>query len=110
MPQFDLITFDCYGTLIDWRSGIRDAFARAVASGGVAVDPDALLDAYNDHEPRVEQERYRSYRDVLTEAAGRAAQSLRWPLAYHLAAFLAQSLPSSQPATSWPSSPTSTTT
>src|SRR5438105_4355903 len=76
MPQFDVITFDCYGTLIDWRSGIRDAFARAAASEGVAVDPDALLDAYNDHEPRVEQERYRSYRDVLP------TNSLRVPNAW----------------------------
>src|SRR5260221_4482083 len=97
MSQFDVITFDCYGTLIDWRSGIRDAFARAAASEGVAADPDALLDAYNDHEPRVEQERYRGYRDVLTETAPRAAQSLGWPLEYDRATFLAESLPSWQP-------------
>jgi 2-haloalkanoic acid dehalogenase type II len=94
MSQFDIITFDCYGTLIDWRSGIRDAFARAAAAEGVAVDPAALLDAYNELEPRVEQERYRSYRDVLTETAARAAQSLGWPLHYDRAAFLAESLPS----------------
>ena len=97
MPQFDIITFDCYGTLIDWRSGIRDAFARAAASAGVAIDADSLLDAYNDNEPRVEQERYRSYRDVLTETAVRAAHSLGWPLASEHAAFLAGSLPSWRP-------------
>jgi 2-haloalkanoic acid dehalogenase type II len=97
MPQFDVITFDCYGTLIDWRSGIREAFARAAATAGVAVDAGALLDAYNELEPRVEQERYRSYRDVLTETAARAAQSLGWPLAYDGAAFLAESLPSWRP-------------
>jgi 2-haloalkanoic acid dehalogenase type II len=97
MRQFDIITFDCYGTLIDWRSGIRDAFARAAASAGVAVDPGALLDAYNDIEPRVEQERYRSYRDVLTETAARAAHSRGWPVASERAGFLADSLPSWRP-------------
>ncbi len=92
-----IITFDCYGTLIDWRSGIRDAFARAAASEDVAVDAEALLDAYNAFEPEVEQERYRSYRDVLTETAARAAQSLGWQLRYDHAAFLAESLPSWRP-------------
>jgi 2-haloalkanoic acid dehalogenase type II len=95
--MFDVITFDCYGTLIDWRSGIRNAFQAAATAGGVSIDPDALLDAYNTFEPEVEGERYRPYREVLAEAAARAAQSLGWPLDPSQAGFLPESLPSWRP-------------
>lgn len=94
MRQFDVVTFDCYGTLIDWRSGIREAFRRAASADGVAVDLDALLDAYNTFEPEVEEERYRSYRDVLTVSATRAARSLGWSIDTARAGFLPDSLPS----------------
>jgi 2-haloacid dehalogenase len=54
-------TFDCYGTLIDWNAGLRDAL------GG-----DELLARYHELEPRVQAEDpTRSYRDVLTETARR---------------------------------------
>ncbi len=97
MREFDVITFDCYGTLIDWRSGIRDAFAAAASEHGIEVDGGALLDAYNRFEPEVEHERYRTYRDVLTETATRAAASVGWSLDYDRAGFLADSLPSWRP-------------
>ena len=97
MRRFDVITFDCYGTLIDWRSGIRDAFAEAAAADGVDVDAGTLLGAYNAIEPVVEHERYRTYRDVLTETATRAAASLGWPIDYERAGFLAHSLLSWRP-------------
>jgi 2-haloalkanoic acid dehalogenase type II len=34
---FDALTFDCYGTLIDWETGICDALAPLLARAGVAV-------------------------------------------------------------------------
>ena len=37
MREFDVITFDCYGTLIDWESGIRSAFAAAGVDGDDAL-------------------------------------------------------------------------
>lgn len=97
MRRFDVITFDCYGTLIDWRRGIRDAFAAAAAEEGITIDTGALLDAYNVMEPEVEHEFYRTYRDVLTESAVRAAGLLSWHLDYESAGFLADSLPSWRP-------------
>ena len=41
---FDVITFDCYGTLIDWEAGITEAFRDAAAADGVNLDPAAALD------------------------------------------------------------------
>ena len=41
---YDVVTFDCYGTLVDWESGIADAFARAVAAGAKVTMP--VADAF----------------------------------------------------------------
>jgi len=94
---YDIITFDCYGTLIDWEQGINDAFARAGAADGVRLDPRAVIAAYADTEPVVEGERYRRYRDVLAETARRVAARLDWALPPERATFLAESLPDWQP-------------
>jgi 2-haloacid dehalogenase/putative hydrolase of the HAD superfamily len=93
MPAYDFITFDCYGTLIDWESGIANAFIEA----GVPHDRDTILRAYAIAERAIESDTYRSYRDVLTEAALRVAESLDWPLTAQRARFLPDSLPSWKP-------------
>jgi 2-haloacid dehalogenase/putative hydrolase of the HAD superfamily len=90
---YDIITFDCYGTLIDWERGISQAFARAAALDGVALDRAAVLAAYAELEPVVEAETYRSYRAVLTETARRVGARLGWPVPAERAGFLATSLP-----------------
>lgn len=90
---YDVITFDCYGTLVDWNRGIRAAFRAMATADGVEVDLDALLAAYHDLEPVVEAEEFRPYREVLAEAARRAAARLGWALSATRARYLAESLP-----------------
>ncbi len=90
---YDIITFDCYGTLIDWETGIAGAFMRAVVGTGSRLDPHTVLAAYERIEPVVEAEAYRSYREVLTESARRVARELGWALPEARAGFLAESLP-----------------
>jgi 2-haloacid dehalogenase/putative hydrolase of the HAD superfamily len=92
-----ILTFDCYGTLIDWESGISAAFAEAAVADGVALDLAAVLAAYTQLEPVVEAETHRSYRAVLTETVRRVAARLGWPLAEERAGFLADSLPKWRP-------------
>ena len=58
---FDALTFDCYGTLIDWETGILAAL-RAVTSDH---DDEALLAAFARHEADLEAGPYLRYRDVL---------------------------------------------
>jgi 2-haloacid dehalogenase len=66
------ITFDCFGTLVDWHSGFAAAL-RPIAGGRVAE----FLAAYHRHEPIVESERpHRLYADVLREAVRRSAADL----------------------------------
>lgn len=95
--QFDIVTFDCYGTLIDWESGIADAFVRTAREDGVTLRRDEVLKAYEMIEPLVEREQYRTYRDVLTETAARVAHALGWRLAYERGTFLVASLPHWRP-------------
>jgi len=90
---YDVVTFDCYGTLIDWEGGIAGAFTRAVDETGGRLEPRQVLAAYEKIEPAVQAERYRSYRDVLTESARRVARQVGWNLPEPKATFLAESLP-----------------
>ncbi len=91
--SYDVVTFDCYGTLIDWERGIGAAFERATRAEGIALDPAAVLAAYHEVEPAVQGAAYRRYREVLTEVARRIAGKLGWPLDAARAGFLAASLP-----------------
>jgi 2-haloacid dehalogenase len=58
------VTFDCYGTLIDWNRGIGDTLARLWP----AADRGALLATYHEVEPRVQTGSALAYREVLREA------------------------------------------
>lgn len=88
----DIITFDCYGTLIDWEAGIVNAFQAEAASEGVSLDAGSIIAAYMSHEPAVEAERYSSYRDVLGETARRVGAALGLKVAEERSGFLAESL------------------
>jgi len=67
--QSDYVTFDCYGTLIDWETGIRTTFLRAARQDGVHLDETCIIPTYAEVEHVVESGRYRRYRDVLAESA-----------------------------------------
>jgi 2-haloalkanoic acid dehalogenase type II len=94
---YDIITFDCYGTLIDWEGGIRQALTMLAASEAKELDPIRVIELYGELEPIVEADSYRTYRDVLTETALRVAERLEWNLTRERAGLLAASLPAWQP-------------
>ncbi len=56
LTDFDALTFDCYGTLIDWESGIATALQAWAEGHGIAADDNALLEAFSRHENRIEAE------------------------------------------------------
>jgi len=70
------VTFDCFGTLIDWHGGYR-----AILAPLAGARTDALITAYHGFERQLEAERpHRLYRDVLTTGLDRAARQLGLPL------------------------------
>ena len=92
-----LLTFDCYGTLIDWETGIAGAFEREAARAGRAVEREQALEAYAACEAEAEAAEYAPYRDVLASAARCAARGVGWDLPRDRAGFLAESLPGWKP-------------
>jgi 2-haloalkanoic acid dehalogenase type II len=94
---YDIVTFDCYGTLIDWESGLGQWFSEAAAADGFTVAPSAALASYAQIESDVEARPYRSYREVLAQTALRVARGFNWPLAPERARSLAESLSSWRP-------------
>ena len=62
--RYRYLTFDCYGTLIDWETGILSALRPIVRSHHKSIDDSRLLELYGDLEMRAEQP-YQSYKDVL---------------------------------------------
>ncbi|HEY6967655.1 MAG TPA: haloacid dehalogenase type II [Candidatus Angelobacter sp.] len=66
-----LITFDCYGTLIDWETGIL-ASLRALLHNLPPIEDDKLLNLYGEIEAQLESGPYMAYRAIL----GRAAQEI----------------------------------
>jgi 2-haloacid dehalogenase len=62
---FKTITFDCYGTLIDWEAGILPALRGVLAAHGQSLPDAAILELYGEFEAQAESGPYQSYRAVL---------------------------------------------
>ena len=74
------ITFDCYGTLIDWESAIQQFFAQSLASKGFRdVDPLTLQAEWEEIQFNYIQEQYRPYRQVLRDTLRMAFDSYQIP-------------------------------
>jgi 2-haloacid dehalogenase len=64
-----LITFDCYGTLIDWESGLLAALRPILSHDGRNVPDLQILEFYGEIEAELESGPYLPYREVLAQAA-----------------------------------------
>lgn len=63
--RYEILTFDCYGTLIDWETGILASLGRILSAHGKRIDNATLLQLYGDFEQRAEHGTYQPYREVL---------------------------------------------
>jgi 2-haloacid dehalogenase len=63
--SFDALTFDCYGTLIDWETGLLAGLRTVLAAHDVSAENDALLETFARFEAEAEAGPYLPYRDVL---------------------------------------------
>ena len=69
--DFDALTFDVYGTIVDWDAGISAALQPVLRAHGVAVDDARLLSAYAEEEVALEAGPYLRYRELLQRILGR---------------------------------------
>jgi 2-haloacid dehalogenase len=63
--RFDVVTFDCYGTLIDWEAGISAGLVAVLRAHRASATDEDVLTRYARHEAALEAGPYRSYREVL---------------------------------------------
>ena len=61
------LSFDCYGTLVDWETGILDALRPVFSRHGVGVDNDEVLRGFAEAEAVAETGPFRRYREVLRD-------------------------------------------
>jgi 2-haloacid dehalogenase len=74
-PYFTHLSFDCYGTLIDWETGILSALRPLLERHGVSATEEQVLRLYTQYEAEQEAGEYRSYRRVLQEVTERLASA-----------------------------------
>lgn len=100
--RFAALTFDCYGTLIDWEAGLLAAFRFAFADDPATLpdDEDVLL-RYARHEAALEAGPYLRYRDVLAQGLRGVAAELDHPVSDAVAATFGGSV------ADWPAFPDS---
>ena len=65
--SYEILSFDCYGTLIDWETGLLSALTPVLARHGCSVPNETLLEAFGDLEAGAERAPYRPYAVVLGE-------------------------------------------
>ena len=65
LTRFKVLTFDCYGTMIDWETGIFSALRPILAAHNAEIADSALLELYSELELTAEQGEFVRYRDVL---------------------------------------------
>jgi len=92
------LSFDCYGTLIDWITGIRGALETLAASGGsLPIDQGEFFDTYLEVEAETEAGPYMSYKEVLTSAQAELARRFGLTVPPERARVLADSVPGWKP-------------
>ena len=92
--HFRWISFDCYGTLIDWETGISSAIGQVLQSHGIVKSRPEILALFADVEPRVQDSQtYLEYRRVLRDVMSNIGTELGISLTESDQGCLADTLP-----------------
>ena len=92
--RFEWVSFDCYGTLADWETGISTAVGEALAARGMEKSKAEILGAFAAAEPRVQASAaYTEYRQVLQQVMGSIGDELGFQCTEAELGCLADSLP-----------------
>src|SRR5919199_5223561 len=91
------VTFDCYGTLIDWETGVYEAFQKEADRDGFTINRDELIPRFIEVQREIQRGSYELYAEVLRRTAVRVASELGWELEPVRSSFLPNSIPSWPP-------------
>jgi 2-haloacid dehalogenase len=97
--RFEILTFDCYGTLINWEAGLLPAIHRILSAHQKNVDDGTILKLYGDFEQRAEQGPFQPYRKVLESVVHQFGAEFGFTPTEAEVRSLPDSLPTWQP---WP--------
>jgi 2-haloacid dehalogenase len=95
--RFRVLSFDCYGTLIDWESGIFAALRPILAAHKKTLSDSAILRLYSELEATAEGREYRPYREILQSVVYGFGKRLEFTTTPAQLASLPDSLASWQP-------------
>jgi 2-haloacid dehalogenase len=90
--KIEWVTFDVYGTLIDWEGGAWQAFEDEAARDGFTIDRDQLIPLFHEIQKEIQSGSYELYAEVLRRTAVRIAKDLGWPLEPSRSGFLPDSV------------------
>jgi 2-haloacid dehalogenase len=86
------VTFDVYGTLIDWEKGVGDAFEKEAKRDGFTLDRDEVIRHFHEISREIEGGSYELYAEVLRRTAVEIAKRMGWPLEPSRSGFLPDSV------------------
>jgi len=90
--EVTFVTFDVYGTLIDWETGVYDAFAKEADKDGYTLSRDELIPLFLQTQQEIKSGSYELYAEVLRRTAVQISKQLGWPLEPSRSGFLPASL------------------
>jgi 2-haloacid dehalogenase len=76
--RFEILTFDCYGTLVDWEAGILAAIRPVLRAHALTLSDDAVLALYAEIEPSVQAAEFLPYAEVLRRVMDGMGERLRF--------------------------------
>lgn len=95
--DYKFITFDCYGTLIDWETGILKALKPLLIKHNVNLNEQEILENFANFESEIEQGEYIQYREVLGRVVQRFGEKFAFTPADTELYSLAESMQDWQP-------------
>lgn len=76
--NFEILSFDCYGTLIDWENGIIPVLKNLVANHQLNINEQQLLEMFAKFEAEAEAGEYIKYREVLKQVVQKIGEEVNF--------------------------------
>jgi 2-haloacid dehalogenase len=95
--QYEALTFDCYGTIINWEQGILEAIKPVLVAYQIEIDDSQILEIFAQLEGEIEAGEYQPYRNVLRQVMQQFCEELDFTPTSHQLDCLADSIQNWQP-------------